>query len=322
MHVVVRQAVARLLAEQDGVAARSQLRDAGASEADLRRALRRRELTVVHEGVYVDHTGPRTWQQRAWAAVLAVAPAALYGVSALRAADGPGRRAHHDDGPIHVAVDRSRRSLRRLDGVRVHHLTDLTGRSLWNVGPPRVRVEHVALDLAARAPDELGAVAILSDVVQARRTTAERLLTTLDARPRIARRSFLAGVLRDVADGTCSVLEHGYLTRVERPHGLPRAHRQLAAHGPRGRVLRDAAYVEQRQLVELDGRLFHEGARARDDDLDRDLLAAAAGEHTIRLGWGQVFGRPCLTAGRVASVLQRRGWTGRLHRCPLCPVEP
>jgi hypothetical protein len=274
VHVLLRQAVGRLLAEQDGVVARSQLLAAGATEADLRRALRRRDLTAIHEGVYVDHTGPPTWRQRAWAAVLAVQPAALYDVSALRALDGPGRRSHRDDALIHVA----------------------------------------------EAADALDAVAALADVVQGRLTTADRLLGTLAERPRIARRAFLDGVLRDIAAGTCSVLEHGYLTLVERPHGLPRAARQLVARGPAGRAYRDAAYPGQRQLVELDGRLFHEGVRARDRDLDRDLDAAASGEDTVRLGWGQVFGRPCVTATRLAAVLRLRGWAGPLLRCRRCPA--
>ena len=47
--------------------------------------LRRREWARVHPGVYVAHTGPLSWPQRAWSAVLLVAPAALSGSSALHA---------------------------------------------------------------------------------------------------------------------------------------------------------------------------------------------------------------------------------------------
>ncbi len=61
------------------------------------------------------------------------------------------------------------------------------------------------LDVAAEAPDELMAIAVMSEAVRARRTTAARLLTALSSRSRIPRRQFLASVLRDVADGTCSV---------------------------------------------------------------------------------------------------------------------
>jgi uncharacterized protein (DUF885 family) len=52
-----RLGLVRLLREQDGVVSRGQLADLGASRADVRRLLARRELVVVHPGVYVDHGG-------------------------------------------------------------------------------------------------------------------------------------------------------------------------------------------------------------------------------------------------------------------------
>ncbi|WP_246060635.1 hypothetical protein [Nocardioides dongxiaopingii] len=173
------------------------------------------------------------------------------------------------------------------------------------------------LDVAADARDDLTAIAVLADAVQARLTTASRLRATLDERRRVHRRAFLAAVLDDVAAGTCSVLEHGYLDRVERPHGLPASTRQVA-DSRRGPLYRDVEYREQRLYVELDGRLFHDGVRARDRDLERDLDAAVTGRATVRLGWGQVFGRSCDTALRVGAVLRRRGWTGAPTPCPDC----
>jgi hypothetical protein len=118
-------------------------------------------------------------------------------------------------------------------------------------------------------------------------------------------------VLTDVAEGTCSVLEHGYLTRVERAHGLPRPSRQPTAASDRGPICRDVDYRRFGLYVELDGRLFHDNAAQRDRDPDRDLDAAVDGLHTVRLGWGQVFGRPCRTAGLTASSVSsqlRRTW--------------
>lgn len=175
------------------------------------------------------------------------------------------------------------------------------------------------LDVAAGTSDDFSAIATLSAAIQTRRTTAERIQTALATRRRISRRAFLDSVLKDLIEGTCSVLEHGYLTRVERPHGLPRASRQVSATA-RGRIYRDVEYDEFSVVVELDGRLFHDNAIARDDDLDRDLNAAVERKVTLRLGWGQVFARPCLTAARIGEVLQQRGWTGEVLACPLCPV--
>lgn len=126
-------------------------------------------------------------------------------------------------------------------------------------------------------------------------------------------------MLSDVADGTCSVLEHGYLDLVERPHGLPAGERQAVRHGSSGRVYCDVDLPELGVRVELDGRLFHASTKDRDRDLDRDLEAAATGTAaTVRLGFGQVFERPCETASKVAVVLQRHGWTGSLTPCDEC----
>lgn len=127
-------------------------------------------------------------------------------------------------------------------------------------------------------------------------------------------------MLTDLAEGTCSVLEHGYLERVERPHGLPRAHRQRREAGSTKVVYRDAAYGDT-ALVELDGWTFHSSAADRDADLERDLDAAGAGAATVRLGWGQVFGRPCTTAAKVGAFLEARGVDVALRPCgPGCAV--
>jgi hypothetical protein len=146
------------------------------------------------------------------------------------------------------------------------------------------------------------------------------MLDALAARQRLPRRDWVTGVLTDIAEGTCSVLEHGYLTRVERPHGLPGARRQLMGAGRCGRIYRDASYAVPVE-VELDGRLFHDSAESRDSDFDRDLLTQVEGGLTTRLSWGQVFDRPCWTAGQVGVLLQQRGWAGSPTPCgPECPL--
>ena len=71
------------LERQDGVISRRQVPAAGGDEPFIRRMVRRREWARAHRGVYVDHTGPVPESQRAWAAALALWPAALCHVSAL-----------------------------------------------------------------------------------------------------------------------------------------------------------------------------------------------------------------------------------------------
>jgi hypothetical protein len=202
-----------------------------------------------------------SWLQRAWAGVLSVWPAALGGESALRAVEGQGRR--DGDQTIRVVVG-PQRNLVAPEGVRVSHSVRLDERVLWNASPPRLRYEEAVLDVAIEASRDFDAIAVLADAVQSRRTTAE---------------------------GTCSVLEHAYLHRVERPHGLPRPQRQERGVTTTGIVYRDLEYGTL--IVELDGRLFHNTAGQRDKDFERDLDAAVEGRDTRRLSWGQVFAHPC-----------------------------
>lgn len=304
-----------MLQRQDGVISRRQAVAAGVQPHELRRRVRRREWARVHDGVFVDHTGGLTWRQRAWAAVLWASPAALWGDSALTSMES----SPDDSAAIHVVVARHRSGLRPPEGVVVHFAERFESMVLWTAGPPRVRTEEAVVDAAIAADSDLDAVAVLAGSVQRRRTTARRLLTTVAARRRVPRRAWLEGVLTDVDAGTCSVLEHGFLANVERPHKLPRAHRQRAVRSMQGLVYRDADYGPL--LVELDGRLFHDSPRARDRDLERDLEAAVSGRETLRLGWGQVFRRPCATAAKLAAVMQHHGVVVDPTPCgPGCPV--
>lgn len=317
-----------LLDQQDGTVARRQvLALEGECLATIRRRLRRREWVAVHPGVYVDHTGPLSWKQRAWAATLYAWPAALSGTSALRAGDGPGRRDHADDGPIHVIIEGTRR-VRDQPGVRVTRCDDYGEIVQDNMSPPRVRIEHAAIDAATLASTDMGAIAVLSDVVRARRTTPARLLETAKAHNRLRRRHLIESVLADAAAGASSVLEMEFLRRVVRPHGLPGGRRQVrevtgGAVQPSSTYLvyRDATIDGLQRVIELDGRIGHSSTSERDADFERDLDAAADGRDTLRLGWGQVYVRPCATAAKLHLLLRKLGWNGEFTRCHHCPDD-
>ncbi|MGK2318781.1 hypothetical protein [Gordonia rhizosphera] len=301
-----------LLDDQDGVIARRQVIGCGFTVPYIRCRVRRREWATIYPGTYVDHTGPLTWRQRAWAAVLDAWPSALSHASAV------GTAQDHGAGPIHIMVARHRRVTRRASVV-VHYAARFDEQVLCDAHPPRQRVEEAALDMVALVSSEMRVVACLTEVLQARKTTAERLLVALQSRPRMRRRAFVEGVLRDARDGTCSVLEYGYLTRVERAHGLPRPHRQSPT-GVGRKGFRDVDYPDWHVVVELDGRFGHDDVHARDQDMERDLDAAAgADRETLRIGWGQVFARACSTAVKIGKVLNRHGWPGAVASCPHCP---
>ncbi|MEO5662711.1 MAG: type IV toxin-antitoxin system AbiEi family antitoxin domain-containing protein [Nocardioides sp.] len=310
--------VARILSLQHGVISRAQAIEAGLADHDIRRLVRRRAWVLLLPGVCLNHTGEPTWLQRAWASTLYAGDSALCHDSALRASEGPGKTTR-DESVVHVAIDRDRRILSPVAWLVVHRLADFDDKVRRNASPPTVRIEHALLDVAAEAATDFAAVGVLTDAVSARRITADRVLAALQTRSRIPRRAFLTGVLSDIRDGTHSVLEHGYLHRVERAHCLPRASRQLAELTLRGKVYRDAAYEQFGVYVELDGRATHGTAQAHDQDLARDLAAVGEQKLTLRLGWRQVYGDQCSTAAQVAAVLTKRGWTGTFERCPDCP---
>ncbi|MEI2712394.1 MAG: hypothetical protein V9G04_03625 [Nocardioides sp.] len=305
---------------QDGVISRAQLTAVGAKEHDIRRLIRQRHLTVLHPGVLINHTGAPSWQQRAWAAVLYAWPAALAGQSALRAENGPGWRGCAETDPIEVAISQSRRAV-APPGVRIRRVTQFDTRVRLDKHPPRVRVEEATLDAAIAATDDFATIEVLAAAVRSRLTTATRLQEALEERDRVPARDWMLALLLDIAKGTQSVLEHGYLSYVERAHGLPHSVRQLRARGSRGAVYRDVSYVEYDTHLELDGRLDHDTVAGKDADLDRDLDAAVSGARTARLGWGQVYRRPCVTAAKVARILRAQGWAGRPHACgPGCTI--
>src|SRR4029079_13308900 len=139
-------AVRRDLALQDGVVCRRQLMAGGCTPADLERMLRRRELSRLLPGVFVDHTGVPTWNQRAWAGVLFYRPAALVGDSAVRAASAPAFE-RHPSKAVHIGIDSDRR-LVPVPGYTVTRLSRFDDRVLTNTSPPRQRLEDALLDLA------------------------------------------------------------------------------------------------------------------------------------------------------------------------------
>ena len=150
--------------DQSGVVSRRQVLAAGLRDHDIRRQLRRRVWAVIQPGVYVDHSGEPTWRQRAWAAVLAVEPAALCRQSAIHAA------LHADPmtgpGPIHVAVDRHR-AVRAPAGAVLHRVAGFESQVL-QTSPPRQRLEEAVLDVAASSRRELDVVGAIAEAVGAR----------------------------------------------------------------------------------------------------------------------------------------------------------
>jgi len=266
----------------------------------------------VHPGVYVEHTGPLTWKQQAWAAVLYYWPAALAGDSALAAQNVRGYE-QRAGAPIEISVDRDRRVVRRV-GIVVRQHARFASLCQMQLAPPRQRLEHALLGVASGKRGLDRSVGVLADAVQQGRTTPRRLLDALRERTRLRHRAVLRAVLADVQSGVHSVLEHRYLTDVERAHGLPVGRRQRRMRIDGDVTFRDVDYVDEGLSVELDGRIGHSEVEDLWSDLERDVSTITVGGVTMRAGWVHVLD-PCRLARAVATVLTSLGWTGSLVPC-------
>lgn len=313
-------ALMRTSVPQNGTLSRSQVLAHGFTDEWISHRLRTQRWQRVHPGVYATFTGPLPWLTRCHAALH------YYGAGASLA--GPTatalelRQEPSAQWPVVVAVDHRRRVMAPA-GTEMWRVTDLAVHVQPARDPARLRFEVAALLTASRARTRDGAIGVIADACQSRRTTAARLFAALSRLPANLRfRRVLHEILDDVATGAYSYLEVQYLRRVERPHGLPTGRRQRVVRPGRRIWLRDVEYVGLGVVAEIDGRLGHETYHDRALDIDRDNVAAREHKHTVRAGYPHVMSTPCPTAQVVGEMLRSGGWRGHPRHCgPACVVE-
>ena len=305
------RALLRLANAQAHVLTREQVLGLGMSRHTVRRLVDQGRWQRLAPGVFVTHNGTVEWDTLAWAGVLLGGPDARLGGTAAAYADRL-----LEDAPIPVEV-------------LVPHASPARSRSCWTFvqerpgarssrctgSPPRILVTDAVLDLCEGASPRV-LEDLLTRAMQKRLTTPLQLRRALDRRSRHSRRALLRELLLEVGEGAESPLELRYL-RLERRHGLPDGKRQRWTSSP-GR--RDVLYREYGLVVELDGRLGHVG-EGKFRDMARDNAALLEQIMTMRFGFGDVAGSPCLVAAQVAQVLGQRGWAGSFRRCPACPTR-
>ena len=299
----------RVAKEQSGLLTRRQCLRAGLTDDAIRWRLERGWWVAMHPGVYLTIPGRDDWWTRALAAQLAVDDAAW---------------SHHAAGFVHGIVVTPPRVVdlvvghdRRVatpEGAHINRRRGDVNRFVDELHWPwRTTVEETILDISASASlDET--FALLGRAFQRRLTMEEALRGRLSLRARHPRRELLQLVLGDVAAGAESAMEIRYVRDVERAHGLPTGVRQFSPRRD-GYQLHDIGYVEQRVLVELDGRLGHEGSDARVRDGIRDRRGATSGWLTMRTFWRDVAGYPCDLAIDTGAILASRGWSSRVRPC-------
>src|SRR5215469_9421007 len=299
-----------LLHCQRGVLTRAQALDAGLTDKAIAVRLRNGRWQRLHTGVYATFSGEPPRDAQLWAAVLRAGPASalshhtaaeLYGLLATPAP------------MIHVTVP-SGSPVTRPSGVVVHYSGRLGQSRHPMLTPPRTRIEDTVLDLIAISPSLDEAVSLVLRASASRRTQPERILAAMQRRARMPRRAALLQALDAAGDGSNSLLEFRYITRVERPHALPPGRRQNPVRRAGRSQYQDLSYDGYALVIELDGREAHP-EWYRWADIRRDNATAAAGQVTLRYGWGDVTERPCQTAMEIAATLREHGWPGTPRRC-------
>lgn len=299
-----------MLDEQHGVISRTQALALGVNDRIIHRRVANGSWQRLYPGVYAAFSGTPARVCDLWAAVLCAGDGSA--LSHQTAAELCGLAAEPSS-LIHVTV-RSGAQVRGGPGMRVHYSSRVAEATHPAALPPRTRVEETVLDLAQLAATADEALGWALRACGGRLTTPAKLLTSMQHRNRLRWRGELAKALDPQNAGVHSLLEHRYVTWVERPHGLPAGTRQRPLQRGRKRQYSDVDYGKYLTIVELDGRAAHP-ATSRILDSQRDNANAADGKITLRYGWAAVSQRSCEVAAEVAVVLRTRGWTGSLARC-------
>jgi hypothetical protein len=307
-----------LLDYQAGALSRSQAKHAGMTGKQIDTAARSGRWQRLHAGVYAAFSGEPGRVTVLWAAVLRAGPKAV--LSHHSAAELQGLVARPAPA-IHVMVPAGRQ-IAPIRGVVLHYSSLVTRERHPALRPPQTRVEETVLDLAGGAASLDEALGWIFRACGSRRTTAERIASALARRARMRWRTELTAALGLGADGVHSLLEFRYVNRVERPHELPVATRQVRVTRAGRHQYQDVTYQAYGVVVELDGQVAHP-VEFRWRDIRRDNANTVDDQRTLRYGWADVTEEPCRVAAEVGSVLFRRGWDGRLRRCgPACLVPP
>jgi len=307
-------AVQDLLELHSGVLTRPQALRAGMTRKQLAVRLQGGRWQQLHMGVYAAFSGQPGRASMQWAALLRAGSEAV--LSHQTAAELHGLLA--TPAPmIHVMVPSGHR-VAPIRGVVLHYSWRLSQARHPVLLPPRTRVEETVLDLAAAASGLDDALGWIFLACGSRRTTPERIGAAMARRGRVRWRRELSAALGLGANGVHSLLEFRYVTRAERPHGLPAGRRQYQVTRAGRHQYQDVIYEDYAVVVELDGRAAHP-AEHRWRDVRRDNANVAIGQVTLRYGWADVTQRPCLVAAQVGAALTQRGWSGAPRRCgPSC----
>ncbi|MBP6995473.1 MAG: hypothetical protein KBB39_04940 [Phycicoccus sp.] len=308
--------LSNLARQQHGVISRAQALPELGPEGVRWRLTSGRWLKLA-PGIYQTHTGATPWLARASAALLHAGEGAALSLRAAAHLHGFLTKA-----PPVLTVDvPADRRVRRIPGVRITRrrgpLNVMTRRALAVTSVP-VTVLALAAEPGTTAHE---AIAWAADACRDTLCTPEQIADELQGRSRHPYRHALSLALGVITTGAQSVLEVRFAVDVVQGHGLPPLAMQVPAAGDAGPIRRDFANDEFDVVVEVDGRIGHDGAGVQRDRV-RDRRALREGKVTVRAGWIDVDAAPCALALDLAGAFRLRGWTGAVSPCgPNCAAR-
>jgi very-short-patch-repair endonuclease len=311
-HDPVDRAIGRVAKRQHGVISRGQLSELGVGQGALEHRITEGRLHPMHRGVYAV-VGRRLMTRRGFwmAAVLACGPGAV--LSHLAAAALWGIRG---GGRLEVTVPRGRRP---RPGIRVHWANLSADEIATYFGIPVTTIARTLFDLSAVVQrDELRSA--MRQAEQLRLTDRLGLGALIDRYPRKPGIPILRAVFEEAQRGLNIVRsefeEHfqAFLIDAEFPRPLT----NVRIEG----IEVDCVWLEQRVIVELDGRSTHDTDQAFEEDRARDRRLEAAGWRVIRVTWRQLHDTPDeleADLGRLLGLSPRRTRQSRRTRAASSP---
>ena len=295
--------LARISRARYGVFTRSLARQAGFSDRQIRHRIATGAWRAISHEAFMAAGTPETFEAMVLGGTLSI-PEAVAGFEAAgRLLAIPGCEAAQ---PLILAP---RGSTHRLPGIRVRETSALPSRDVH-------RRWGIAVTTRARTLCDLGRVLDDQALVDAFDHQLEHGLVELDGlygvfyryarrgRPGVTR---VRAVLEGYEPGFVvpeSTLERRTLALIDEA-GLPRPACQVTLafwDDLIGRV--DFAYVDERIVIEVDGRRFH-GPEVFESDRERDNAADLAGWHVLRFTWKMVTERPDYVIATITAALAR-----------------
>ena len=293
--------IAALSARQHGVVALRQLRAFGMTPNAVRKRVNAKRWRRVHPTVIAVSYAPLTRRARYMAAVLACGSG-----SALSHRSAADLRSMRSCNRRNIEVTSPARRGRGFDGIEVHSGTTLRACDIEKVdGIPCTTVARTLLDLA----DVVSARELERACEQAERLQVfdlkainEQFARANGRRGAATLRTILAEALR-TPTMTRNKLEEFFLGLC-RAAGVPqpRVNHWIAVE-PIGYEA-DFLWVEQRLIIEVDGRDVHTTRLAFEHDRLRDQRLTLAGYRVVRFTWRQVTEQPEQTIATIRGLLE------------------